>query len=57
MAIEVRDDNGPVLQVKFAFEIDKKKESRLSLRPLSILRPFCTLGAILAQELRGSDGR
>ncbi|MGY2904670.1 DUF6894 family protein [Bradyrhizobium sp. URHC0002] len=25
MAIEVRDDNGPVLQVKFTFEIDKKK--------------------------------
>jgi hypothetical protein len=25
MAIEVRDDNGPVLQVKFAFEISKHK--------------------------------
>jgi uncharacterized protein DUF6894 len=25
MAIEVRDDNGPVLEVKFAFEISKHK--------------------------------
>ena len=25
MAIEVRDDNGPVLQVKFTFEIDKRR--------------------------------
>ena len=25
MAIEVRDDNGPVLQVKFTFEIDRRK--------------------------------
>lgn len=25
MAIEVRDANGPVLQVKFTFEIDRKK--------------------------------
>jgi hypothetical protein len=25
MSIEVRDDNGPVLEVKFTFEIDKKK--------------------------------
>ena len=24
MAIEVRDDNGPVLQVKFTFEIDRR---------------------------------
>jgi hypothetical protein len=25
MAIEVRDDNGPLLQVKFSFEIDRRK--------------------------------
>jgi hypothetical protein len=25
MAIEVRDDNGPLLQVKFTFKIDKKR--------------------------------
>jgi hypothetical protein len=25
MAIEVSDDNGPVLQVKFTFEIDRRK--------------------------------
>lgn len=25
MAIEVRDDNGPVMQVKFTFEIDQRK--------------------------------
>ena len=25
MAIEVRDDNGPVLNVKFTFEIDRRK--------------------------------
>jgi hypothetical protein len=25
MAIEVRDDNGPVLQVKFTFEIDRHR--------------------------------
>jgi hypothetical protein len=26
MAIEVRDDNGPVLQVKFTFEMDRHKQ-------------------------------
>ena len=25
LAIEVRDDDGPILEVKFTFEIDKKK--------------------------------
>ena len=24
MAVEVRDDDGPVLQVKFSFEVDKR---------------------------------
>jgi hypothetical protein len=28
MAIEVRDDTGPVLQVKFAFEINKQKKAQ-----------------------------
>ena len=28
MQIEVRDDNGPVLQAKFVFSIDRKKEQR-----------------------------
>jgi hypothetical protein len=26
MAIEVRDDNGPVLQVRFTFEIDRHRQ-------------------------------
>jgi hypothetical protein len=28
MQIEVRDDNGPLLQAKFVFAIDRKKQQR-----------------------------
>jgi hypothetical protein len=34
MAIELRDDDGPVLQVKFTFEIDRHS-AKTSARPLA----------------------